>query len=97
MAANPSNQSASLVILGQGQTAIPTTPRLEYVLTAAGNNLSTTTPVLNGGLPLRINEDGSLPLLPPVWVPSGGLQALVLPPLSQAFFVLLGAGSGACM
>ena len=97
MAANPSPESASLVIAGAGQATVPTTPRLEYVLTAPGNDLSTTTPALNGGPALRINADGSLPPLPPVWVPSGGAQALVLPPQSQAFFVLLGAGSSACM
>ena len=50
-----------------------------------------------GGSILRVLEDGSLPPLPGRWVPQGGAPELTLPPLSQAFFVLLDAGASACM
>lgn len=98
MAVNPSDAPLSLVIGNEDQVAVPTTPRLEFVLTAPGGDLSSTTPVLNGdeASPLRIGADGSLPPMEPKWVPDFGSSTLVLPARSQAFFVLLGAGSPAC-
>ena len=78
---------------------IPATPRLEYVFTAPGGDVGSPAPLLNGpgGSILRVLEDGSLPPLPGRWVPQGGAPELTLPPLSQAFFVLLDAGASACM
>jgi len=73
-----------------------TTPRLEWVFTAP--SLAADVPLLNGdaAAPLRVGADGSLPPLPGRYVPAGGPAELVLPPLSQAFFVLLGARAPAC-
>lgn len=77
---------------------IPLTPRLEYVFTAPGGNLSSTTPVLNGNeaAPLRLAEDGTAPPMPGRAVPVGDpATVLTLPPYSAGFFVLLGAGAAA--
>jgi hypothetical protein len=78
---------------------IPLTPRLEYVFTAPGGNLSSTTPVLNGNeaSPLRLADDGSAPPMPGKAIPAGDpATVLTLPPYSAGFFVLLGAGAAAC-
>jgi hypothetical protein len=74
-------------------------PRNEWVLTAPGNNLNSTTPCLNGcvaGPPLRIHEDGTLPPLPPVYVWAGSATQFDVPPYSQAFIQLLDAGLALC-
>jgi hypothetical protein len=76
--------------------AIAAAPRTEWVLTALGGDLSSTTPVLNGGgAPLRLGEDGSAPGMPGREVGVGG-EGVVLPPLSQGFFLLPAAGAAAC-
>ena len=93
-AINVSPNAQALRIAG----AAATTPRLEYVLTAPGGDLSAFTPVLNGAAatPLRLAEDGSMPTLAGAYVGGGGDELLELPPRSQAFFVLLGARAPAC-
>ena len=81
----------------EGQTPLVTTPRLEFVLTPPGGNLSAAAPLLNGVQPpLRLAPDGGLPPMLPVEVPVGGATGLLLPPWSQAFFVLQNAGAVAC-
>jgi hypothetical protein len=86
-----------LVLFSASGDPLMTTPRLEWVLTAPG--LDADAPFLNGNTtaPLRVGADGSLPPLPGRYVPAGGPAELLLPPQSQAFFVLLGAGAEACM
>ncbi len=73
---------------------LPLYPRLEYVFTAPGGDLSSTFPSLNGGAPLRANPDGSVPDMLPNYVAQAG--SITLPPQSQGFFVLLNAGASAC-
>jgi hypothetical protein len=93
-AVNVSEDPQDLAVAGVAATA----PRVEFVLTAPGGNLSSFTPMLNGGgAPLRLNDDGSLPPFPGAFVAEGGAALLTLPPRSQGFFVLLGAGAPACM
>ena len=76
--------------------AIAAAPRTEWVLTAPGGNLSAASPLLNGGgAPLRLGEDGSPPPTPGRAVPLGQ-GGVVLPPLSQGFFLLSAAGAAAC-
>jgi hypothetical protein len=103
MAVNVAAEAASLTLLADGGSGahIATTPRLEWVFTAPGGNISALSSLLNddgggAGVPLRINADGSLPQLPARYVPAGGPEALTLPPMSQAFFVLLAADAPAC-
>ena len=91
-AVNVGNATLALVLAG-----VVTTPRLEWVFTAPGGNLSALAPLLNGNQPpLRLAPDGSLPAMPPVEVIAGGAAALTMPPLSQAFFVLLASKAPAC-
>ncbi len=54
MVVNPSSSPVDLSVSG----VVSSTPRLEYVF---GGDINSTFPVLNGGDPLRINLDGSLP------------------------------------
>jgi hypothetical protein len=92
MAANPSSSAVSLSI------SLPAIPRLEYVMTAPGGDLNTKTPVLNGDSkhPLALSADGSLPPMPGKFCGKGECaDEITLPPLSQSFFVLLGASAGA--
>ena len=92
MAVNPSLDAIELTL------NVPAAPRWEYVFTAPGGNLSALTSVLNGGPPLRINADGSLPPLPGRFVGASDINArgITLPPQSQVFVVLLGAGVSDC-
>lgn len=96
MAINPSNGTLTLAVndVGTG-SAVQTLPRLEYVLTPPGGDLASYTPSLNGGPPLRVGEDGSLPSMEPLVVQTGQAE-LTLPPTSQAFFVLLNAAAAVC-
>jgi len=79
-------------------------PRLEYVLTAPGDDVASRTPILNGDAkhPLKLGTDGLLPELQGKFYSIGARRrsgddgTLTLPPLSQAFFVLLGASVDAC-
>jgi hypothetical protein len=99
VAVNPSSVPVTLSFSAMGTLAsIPAVPRWEYVFTAPGGDLGSTTPVLNGneGEPLRVGEDGSLPPLPGAYVDVSGPATVTMPPLSQAFYVLLGASSVAC-
>jgi len=92
-ATNPSSAPVTL------QYSIPTLPRFEYVLTAPNNDPSATTPVLNGDTasPLRLESDGSLPRMDPVFCGQIGChETITLPPLSYGFFVLLEAGAAVC-
>lgn len=75
--------------------SVPAAPRAELVFTAPGGNLSSTTPVLNGGEPLRLAADGSPPDMPAAFVAAGA--TVTVPARSQAFFVLLDAALPACM
>jgi hypothetical protein len=96
-AANVGAEAAALSLVDAVGAPLRAAPRLEWVLTAPGGNLSATAPLLNGATPpLRLEPDGGLPPMPPAEVPAGGAQALLLPPWSQAFFVLLDAGAAAC-
>ena len=88
-AANPGLADVDLTF------AVLTVPRAAIVFTAPGGNLSSTTPVLNGGEPLRLAADGSPPDMPAAFVAAG--DAVTVPARSQAFFVLLAAGLPACM
>ena len=94
-AANPSSSEQKL------QVSLPSLPRLDYVLTAPNNDLASRTPVLNGNTeaPLKLKEDGSLPEMEGRFCSPGQdgcTEELLLPPLSQGFFVLLGSGAIAC-
>jgi hypothetical protein len=108
---NPSSSPITLSLLaaalggGSGGTSqdgamgapIATTPRLTWIFSAPGGNLSALAPVLNGAeTPLRVNEDGSLPPMVGAFTPAGGDAGVALPPRSQAFVVLLGARAPAC-
>jgi hypothetical protein len=86
-AANPSSRVMNLKL----SSSVPTTPRIEWVLTAPGADLAAMTPVLNGndGKPLRVAADGSLPPMEGRFCNTGSM--LTLPPRSQGFFVLLAA------
>jgi hypothetical protein len=97
LAVNPSADTIVLSLNNNASQPIPVVPRLEYVFTAPNGNLSSLTPVLNGNdaSPLRIGEDGSLPPMPAAYI-SDPTSQVTLPPFSQAFFVLLAAGSAAC-
>jgi len=101
---NPSTSPVTLALSeatigggGGGSAPLVTTPRLTWVFSAPGGNLSALAPVLNGGeTPLRVNEDGSLPPMVGAYTPAGGDAGVTLPPRSQAFVVLLGARAPAC-
>lgn len=88
--------AVALALTDAGGAPLATTPRLEWVFTAPG--LASDAPLLNGDAtaPLHVMPDGSLPPLRGRYVPAGGPADLTLPPHSQAFFVLLGAGAAAC-
>ena len=90
------NGTLLLALTDAAGAPLATTPRLEWVLTAP--SLAADAPVLNGnaGAPLRVGPDGALPPLPGRFVGAGGPSEIALPPLSQAFIVLLGAGAPAC-
>lgn len=94
-AANPSALAITLEVAGMSSV-----PRIEYVLTAPNNDVASSTPILNGNTasPLRLGTDGSLPPLPGNFCTSNVdcSKMLTLPPLSQTFFVLLGADHEAC-
>lgn len=89
-AANPSLADVDLTF-----GSVPAAPRAALVFTAPGGNLSSTTPLLNGGEPLRLAADGTPPAMPAAFVAAG--DAVTVPARSQAFFVLLAAGLPACM
>lgn len=96
-AVNVGAAPVALSLVDGGGAPLRTAPRLEWVLTAPGGNLSAPAPLLNGAAPpLRLQPDGSLPPMPPAAVPASGAQQLLLPPFSQAFFVLQGADAAAC-
>lgn len=93
-AANPSTAPVELAV------NFPAHPRLEYVLTAPNDDLTSHSPVLNGNLahPLQLGADGSLPSLPGAFCfgTEDCTEPLVLPARSQAFFVLLHAQHTGC-
>jgi Glycosyl hydrolase family 79, N-terminal domain len=94
IAINPSDAPIDIELNG-GIAA--TTPRIEYVFTAPGDNVGSLAPLLNGGtIPLRLAPDGTLPNMPGRYISAGGAAILSLPPRSQAFFVLLAAGASVC-
>jgi hypothetical protein len=96
-AVNVGATPVALSLVDGGGAPLRTAPRLEWVLTAPGGNLSAPAPLLNGAAPpLRLQSDGSLPPMPPAPVPAGGALELLLPPFSQAFFVLQAASAAAC-
>lgn len=99
MAVNVGTEPSSLSLLAAGVGAgnIATTPRLEYIFTAQDGDIGSLSSLLNDDTtPLRVLPDGSLPSLTARYVDVGGAADLTLPPLSQAFFVLLNAGASAC-
>jgi hypothetical protein len=90
-------QPLALVQGVAGGSTIDTEPRMEWVFTAPQGNLSSTTPLLNGGPGvLRLGEDGAPPEMPGKEVAVGG-GGIVLPPLSQSFFLLPQAGAAICV
>lgn len=98
-AANPTNTTVSLSLSGAAaEAAIQTTPRFEYVFTAPGGDLIySNTSLLNGGPALVLGVDGSLPdSFVGRYVADVSLSSLVLPPMSQAYFLLLDADAPAC-
>jgi len=92
LAVNPSDTPIDLTL-----SNIATTPRIEWIFTAPGDDLGSTTPVLNGAesTPLRALADGILPPMIGRYVATG--NDITLPPHSQAFFVLLAAAAPVCM
>lgn len=70
-------------------------PRLQYVLTAPGGNLTADAVLLNGA-PLGVDGAGRLPAQPIPGAPVAAPGPLSLPPFSYGFFVLTGADAGAC-
>ena len=103
-AANPSSSPVTLKLLPSASSSPPAVPRQEFVLTAPDSvgGMASQTPVLNGRVasPLALGADGSLPPMPGRYCSRGsGCEddGLTLPPLSQGFFVLLGArATAAC-
>lgn len=96
-AINVGAAEALLTLVTDGVAALASTPRLEWVFTAPGGNLSSTAAILNGGgQTLRLQPDGSLPSMPPAQVPTGGRADITLPPYSQGYFVLPAAAAKAC-
>lgn len=94
-AVNPSTAPITLDLRDASGAPLPTSPRLEYVFTAPEGDLASFTPLLNGvGPPLRLGADGSAPDMQPAAVSDGA--PVVLPPRSQAFFVLTDAAAAAC-
>jgi hypothetical protein len=94
-AVNPTLAPVTLTLADAVGAPLAPAPRLAYVFTAPGGpgDLASLTPLLNGGAALRLADDGTPPPIEPVFVGSG---AIVLPPRSQAFFVLLDARAPAC-
>jgi hypothetical protein len=91
-AVNPTLAPVTLRVSDAGGAALPPAPRLEWVFTAT--DLSAFSPTLNGAdPPLRLADDGSPPPVEPAFAAAGDI---VLPPRSQAFFVLLDARAPAC-
>ena len=88
---NPSDAPIALSL------SLPTTPRVAFVLEAPGGDVSTRAPTLNGGEPLVAGAAGDLPPLQGAYCGGSACAAdIVLPPRSQAFFVLLAAAAPAC-
>ncbi len=88
-------------IFMNGQTKpLQTTPRIDYVFTAPNGDLGSISPILNefnnGGIVLRLADDGSLPPMNGFYVPSSGTETIILPSKSQLFSVLLEAKAPAC-
>ena len=96
-AVNPGAAAAPLSLrAAAGGASIPQAPRLEWVFTAPGGNVAAREPSLNGGAPLALEADGSLPgAFAPLAVAAGGAD-IALPPLSASVFLLQGAGFAGC-
>ena len=95
LVANPSTRTATVSLAGVKSTL----PRLEYVLTPPAGDCLSHTPILNGrSSPLELGKLGAaLPPLGGKLCTEGGCAELItVPPLSQSFFVLLGASASAC-
>lgn len=77
--------------------ALPASPRVEYVMTAPGGNLTADGVLLNGVL-LAVDGAGRLPAQPVPGAPvPAGAPGIVVPRYSYGFVVLGGAGAAACM
>jgi len=94
-AVNPTLAPVALALADAAGAPLAAAPRLEFVFTAPGGpaDVGARAPSLNGGAPLRLADDGAPPRVDPAFVAAGGI---VLPPRSQAFFVLLDAAAPAC-
>lgn len=95
------NITLSEMFMNDGQTKpLQTTPRIDYVFTAPNGDLGSISPILNefnnGGIVLRLLDDGSLPPMNGFYVPSSGTETIILPSKSQLFSVLLEAKAPAC-
>lgn len=93
---NPSSKNVSVAV----QDGLAVGPRYEYVFTFPNDNMSSTTPVLNGrsATPLEISKDGSLPtaFAPHFVAADGERSTIVVPPRSAAYYVILHAAAPAC-
>lgn len=90
--------SANVTLHLQGTLEQRTTPRIEYLLSPPGFNISSQSIVLNqASAPLQVNHDGSVPWLVPLGraVNETG-KALIIPGHSYGFVVLLEAAAPAC-
>lgn len=91
LALNPSGAPVVLAL------SLPSVPRVAFVLEAPGGNVAARAPTLNGGAPLVAGAAGDLPPLQGAYCGGAACEPnVVLPPRSQAFFVLLGARAPAC-
>lgn len=84
-------------IQAQLEGGLADAPRLEWILTPPGGNLTADAVLINGS-PLTVDGSGKLPELP---VPGASVTAsdspIVLPPFSAGFLVLSAAAAPACM
>lgn len=96
-AVNPGASPVTLSLVTGDGSRIAQAPRTEWVFTAPSGNLSSLAPSLNGGPPLVMNDDASLPsAFAPATVMAGGAD-IVLPPFSASYFTLTNANAAACL
>lgn len=97
-AVNPGASPVPLTLVtADGGSIIAQAPRTEWIFTAPNGNLSSLAPSLNGGPPLVMNNDASLPAeFAPAEVGAGGAD-IILPPFSASYFMLTGANAAACV
>ena len=94
----PLHSAPSPVSLTLAGTALASTPRVEFILTAPGNNMTADAVLLND-VPLGVDASGMLAAqpIPGKVIAAGGAGAITLPGQSYGYIVLTGAGAAACV